>query len=283
MGKSKFVNLPERAFGPNARTRLGHTPVVHVLSRSTLCDEHREFLRHHGTVWHQITEDREVTPAERLIEFAGRICYMSFSRPAPRTNAEYIARLINQGHESVLEHANWTFVVSGVSRACTHQLVRHRAGFSYSQLSQQYHDESQADFVEPHELERHPELREIWRRATGAALDAYREILTKLDADSLEGRSLHDKAEVRRAIRSIARSVLPNATATAIMITANGRALRHFFQVRGSILGDEEMRRVSAAIFRAVKPDAPAIFFDFVAEELPDGSPIVRHLSKSGI
>lgn len=257
-------------------------PVVHVLARPIFCEDHKSFLRHHRTNWNQISEKCEVTPAERLIEFAGRTCYMSFSKPAPRTNAEYIARLINQGHESVLEHANWTFVISGVSRACTHQIVRHRAGFSYSQLSQQYHDESEANFIEPSGLERHPELREIWLHATHATREAYREILGRLCGVGLEGGLPYDQAEFKRAIRSIARSVLPNATETVITITANARALRHFFKVRGNITGDEEMRRVSAAIFHAVKPDAPAIFFDFVAKELPDGTPIVRHLSKSG-
>ncbi len=257
--------------------------VVHILSRPTFCADHLAFLRHHETEWKQVLEDREVTPAERLIEFAGRTCYMSFNKPAPQTNAEYISHLIRQGHESVLEHANWTFVISGVSRSCTHQIVRHRAGFSYSQLSQQYRDQSEARFVEPSGLNRYPELREVWLQATHAAREAYREILGRLGGTTLEGRLPYDQAEFRRAIRSIARSVLPNATETIIAITANARALRHFFKVRGSIIGDEEMRRVSTAIFDAVKPDAPAIFFDFIAEELPDGTPIVRHLSKSGI
>src|SRR5689334_13364185 len=82
-------------------------------------------------------------PAEELVEVSGRICYLSFGAlQSPRSNREYIQNLIDREHESVLEHASWTFLLTGVSRAFTHQLVRHRVGFSFSQLSQQYHDET---------------------------------------------------------------------------------------------------------------------------------------------
>src|SRR5579864_6542610 len=95
-----------------------------------------EFLPEDQRQWRQ---NDSATAAERLVEFAGRVCYMSFgSRQSSGTTAEYIRRLIRNGHDSVLEHASWTILVSGVSRAFTHQLVRHRAGFSFSQLSQQY-------------------------------------------------------------------------------------------------------------------------------------------------
>src|SRR5262249_24968483 len=86
--------------------------------------------------------------AEEIVEGAGRVCYLSFgTRQAPRTNSEYISHLIAMGHESVLEHVTWGFVLTGVSRAFTHQMVRHRVGFAFSQLSQQYHDERDATFV----------------------------------------------------------------------------------------------------------------------------------------
>src|SRR4051794_15196054 len=98
---------------------------VYVLSRPSFHDTAAlSFLRAEDTGWRR---DSAGTPAEELVEFAGRVCYMSFgSRQSPRTNREYIQNLIVQGHESVLEHASWTLLLSGVSRSFTHQLVRHR-------------------------------------------------------------------------------------------------------------------------------------------------------------
>ena len=83
----------------------------------------------------------ESTDGERLAEFAGRLCYMSQHNPAKRATREYLENIKKQGHGSVLEHANYSILLEGVSRSLTHELVRHRAGFAYSQLSQRYVDE----------------------------------------------------------------------------------------------------------------------------------------------
>ena len=91
----------------------------------------------------------ESTDGERLAEFAGRLCYMSQKNPANRATREYLENIKKQGHGSVLEHANYSLLIEGVSRSLTHELVRHRAGFAYSQLSQRYVDESNAAFVVP--------------------------------------------------------------------------------------------------------------------------------------
>ena len=105
------------------------------------------FLKNEGTCWKR---SKDAMPSEEIVEIAGRICYMSFGENQSEiTNAEFVRNLIRNGHLSVLEHVSWTFVVTGISRSLTHQLVRHRIGFSYSQLSQQYHDEMDAEFVEP--------------------------------------------------------------------------------------------------------------------------------------
>src|SRR5512141_2569118 len=91
----------------------------------------------------------ESTDGERLAEFAGRLCYMSQKNPANRATRDYLENIKKQGHGSVLEHANYSILLEGVSRSLTHELVRHRAGFAYSQLSQRYVDESDANFVVP--------------------------------------------------------------------------------------------------------------------------------------
>jgi thymidylate synthase (FAD) len=149
-------------------------------------------------------------------------------------------------------------------------------GFSFSQLSQQYHDERQASFVMPAHLESIPEAREAWIKAIDATKEAYASINALLLKNGSYLSEDLDKKELNRAVRSAARSVLPNATETKIVITANARALRHFFDVRGSIPGDIEMRRVAAALLGIVKREAPGMFFDFKIESLSDGSPIVR-------
>jgi thymidylate synthase (FAD) len=253
-----------------------YEPIVHVISRPIFLEEHRVFLESQKQQW-----DREhggkATDAELLIEFAGRTCYMSFSRPAPLTTQKYIENLVTKGHESVLEHASWTFVLSGVSRAFTHQLVRHRVGFAYSQLSQQYHDERGSRLIVPVELLSNPSLLEAWKKALLDSKETYDHLVKSLGVDDLKGGLDKTKSELRRALRSAARSVLPNAIETIISVTANARALRHFLKVRGSIEGDLEMRRVSAALMSSIKPEAPSAFFDFSVETAPDGYPIVRH------
>jgi thymidylate synthase (FAD) len=247
------------------------TPAIYVLARPNFTREFEKFLSAEGLQWNQ----RDASAAERLIEFAGRICYMSFGpRQSPRTNSEYIANLIRQGHGSVLEHANWTFLLSGVTRAFTHQLVRHRAGFSFSQLSQQYHDETDATFVTPAGLDHHPAALEAWHDAVSATRRAYRAILNALNSEENESRAGNKKESIR-AIHSAARSVLPNATETKIVVTANARALRHFITVRGSLEGDYEMRAVSRLIYELLRSDAPALASDFELRSMADGTPIV--------
>lgn len=238
------------------------------------------FLSDEGTQW---ARSPRATQAEEVVEVAGRICYMSFGdKQSPRRNGEYLHNLIEQGHESVLEHVSWTFLLAGVSRAFTHQLVRHRAGFSFSQLSQQYHEETDAVFVEPTHLQRSPQALEAWRKAVAVSRESYRVILDSLSqAESNSGPKL-SKKEFNRAIRSAARSVLPNATETKVVVTANARALRHFFKIRGSIPGDIEMREVAAALFKLVRTDAPSLFDDFILEDFPDGSPVLTYPAPKG-
>lgn len=219
------------------------------------------------------------TNAEETVELAGRLCYMSFGDlQSNRNTSEYIQNLIVQGHESVLEHVNWSFIITGVSRGFTHQLVRHRVGFAFSQLSQQYFNESNALMVEPTIVNKHSNISEKWNQITNQTKEAYVEILQLLE--NLENGdnklSITEKKEIKRLKYTAARSVLPNATETKIFITANARALRHFLDVRGAIPGDEEMRIVSAEILRLVSEDTKSLFSDFYISYLSDNTPIVH-------
>jgi len=249
-------------------------PKIYLIGRSHFhAEDFLSFLRNESTEWHRTPG---ATEPEEIVEVSGRVCYMSFGeKQSPRSNGDYIRNLINQGHESVLEHVTWTFLLTGVSRAFTHQLVRHRVGFAFSQLSQQYHEETAATFVEPAHLQRSPQALKAWRSAVALSQESYRTILDSLrELNGTPGLDLQQK-EFKRAIRSAARSVLPNATETKIVMTANARALRYFFKVRGSIPGDVEMRQVAAALFNAVEAEAPALFADFRLDTLSDGSPVL--------
>src|SRR5947208_2776084 len=159
--------------------RVITTPSVYVLGRQTVDDaELNRFLADHGVSWES---DSEVA-AEVLTETAGRVCYMSFAKPRPGGNAAYLTHIKEVGHGSVLEHAVWNLLITGVSRSLTHELIRHRAGMGYSQLSQRYVDESVAEYVEPALIAADPELHAIWLDAVSQRHRAYVQLAEKLAA-----------------------------------------------------------------------------------------------------
>ena len=127
--------------------RILRDPQVYVVGRQTINGAALErFLADNDVeTWETDTD----VAGQKLCEVAGRLCYMSFAKPRPGGNSRYLGHIKQVGHGSVLEHAVWNFIFTGVSRSLTHELVRHRAGFGYSQLSQRYVDESDTDYVEP--------------------------------------------------------------------------------------------------------------------------------------
>ena len=209
---------------------------------------------------------------EALLEFAGRACYQSWSKPNPRTatNALYLKHIIDVGHLSVLEHASVSFYITGISRSCTHELVRHRH-FSYSQLSQRYVPENEAQVVVPPGREADPELQKILLDAADASRAAYQELLTKLEAKFVD----QPNAVLRRKqARQAARAVLPNDTETRIVVTGNYRAWRHFIAMRASENADIEIRRLAIACLRELTAVAPAVFADFEITTFSDGTEV---------
>ena len=246
---------------------------IYLIGRSHLnYDDLDRFLLDHNITWKR---SNGAAQEEEMVEVAGRVCYMSFGRRQKQSNEAFIRHLIQKGHESVLEHVNWTFLITGVSRAFTHQLVRHRVGFTFSQLSQQYYDQTEAEFLKPPILANFPKASGAWEQAVEVAKKSYKNILGELAELEDPVKNGISKKEIRRLIRSSARSVLPNATESKIVMTGNARAIRHFFLVRGSIPGDEEMRMVCGELLKLLKVEAPALFMDFELKSLADGSPIV--------
>ena len=207
-----------------------------------------------------------------LVEFAGRACYQSWSKPNPRTatNASYVRHIIDVGHFSVLEHASVSFYITGISRSCTHELIRHRH-FSYSQLSQRYVPEHDSQVVLPPGMEDDAELQEIFTAAADAGRATYDELLTRLEAKFAD----QPNAILRRKqARQAARAVLPNATETRIVVTGNYRAWRHFIAMRASEHADVEIRRLAIECLRQLIDAAPAVFSDFEISALADGTEV---------
>src|SRR4051794_4112542 len=223
-------------------TTIIREPSVYLVGRQAIDDAALARFLADEDVSHWTTDTEEA--GETLVEVAGRLCYKSYARPRPGGNAAYIGHILEVGHGSVLEHAVFNFILTGVSRSFTHELIRHRAGFGYSQLSQRYVDESVCEFVEPEVIARDAKTHEIFVRLCADAQRAYVE-LTNLLAEHIERDSPElSKTDRRKIARQAARSVLPNATETKIFVTANARALRHFFFLRGNLHAEDEIRGV---------------------------------------
>jgi len=184
---------------------------------------------------------------ERVVAAAARLCYSSAGigqllEKSREDQQELLLKILSLGHYSVLEHAAFTFGIEGISRACSHQLVRHRIA-SYSQQSQRYvsHREPFAAVV-PQTISARPELAERFEAFMREAHQVYRELL---DA----GVPAED-----------ARFVLPNAAATKLVMTMNGRELHHFFELRCCRRAQWEIRAMAVAMLRLVRQVAPVLF-----------------------
>lgn len=216
--------------------------------------------------------DTDADGGQALAEFAGRACYQSWKKPNPKTatNAGYLQHILEVGHLSVLEHANVTMYITGISRSLTHELIRHRH-FSYSQLSQRYVPERNASMVEPDAIAADPELHAKFLAATEASLAAYTELLEGLEKKFADVESATLR---RKQARQAARSILPNATETRIVVTGNYRAWRHFIAMRATEQADVEIRELAVASLRELQRVAPNAFSDFVIRTLDDGTEV---------
>ncbi len=185
---------------------------------------------------------RCTTDPEELIEIAGRRCHLS--ETDEETRGDFIKRLIRMEHFSVLEHASASFDLSNMSRACSHQLVRHRIA-SYSQRSQRFTNIVDAeDFVLPPSGTFDDGNYEIYKDAYTCALAAYNELLAN-------GVRPED-----------ARYVLPAATTTSMILTMNFSALRHFFEMRISRKAQLEIRTFAWIMLLLIEKEAPNVFED---------------------
>ncbi len=200
--------------------------------------------------------DDGVTDCDDLAEQAGRLCYLSWQRPNPKTasNAGYLKNILNQGHYSVLEHGSVSFYVDGVTRAFLLEFERHRH-FSLSVVSQRYCDGSEFPLIEhPELMDLSPETKQRIADAQEVNQQLYKDIVSELEADGSN----------RKTARGAARTVLPEGTETRALITANIRAWREMLVKRLSPAADLEIRQFGRLILAQLMEVAPNSFQDFV-------------------
>lgn len=193
---------------------------------------------------------------EGTVAMAAKLCYSPSDietlkgKIAARDQQEFVRRLMSIGHLSPIEHASFTFAVEGISRACSHQLVRHRLA-SYSQQSQRYVNESEGfDFIVPPTIKADKKLLKLFNENMALAQNAYNALV----------RGLNERGVTGEAANQDARFALPNAAETKIIVTMNARELLHFFRQRCCMRAQWEIRAMADKMLALAKKAAPVIF-----------------------
>jgi len=240
------------------------------------------FLEEHGYDWPEFTDKLKSMMSlgdddgEWLVEFAGRMCYQSWPKhgetPNGRPHEDHIRHLIEVGHGACIEHATFNFAIWNVSRSLTHELVRHRIA-SYSQLSQRYVDSSNVAFIIPPAIQElnqiDPDTYRLWVEHCERSRQLYEELTEKL---STMYQDIDDKLERRKKARQAARSVLPNATETKIVVTMNARAIRHLIELRANPAADVEIRSLAVKVCKILQEKAPLFAHGLDITKLSDNT-----------
>lgn len=202
---------------------------------------------------------------DALSEFAGRACYESWNRPNPDTayNKDYLAHILEVGHESVLEHANLTFYVKEVSRALLLELERHRH-LSFSVRSQRFVAEDNCAWITPPAIFGDETNSTLLAGAVQHGRAAYSQIVANLE----------EKGYTRKQAREAARAALPNAVETRFVVTGNLRAWRYVIKLRNSPHADAEIRQFAQWVLMLAKTIAPHAFQDMEVESCESRPPL---------
>ena len=207
----------------------------------------------------------QCTPnAELLIERAMRVCHGGDVKD-DKPNKTFIQGVIKLGHESPLEHGSATFKIEGVSRALTHQLVRHRIA-SYTQKSQRYVKENPFEYIIPPEIENNSDAN----------------ILYQYHSFMAEVQKFYNKLINAGLKREDARYVLPNACCTSIYVTMNFREFRNFIKLRSDKHAQWEIRELSDMILSILYEKFPIIFEDLFVMYFPEGLDVLDYYDENG-
>jgi thymidylate synthase (FAD) len=199
---------------------------------------------------------RNTPEPEETVAMAAKLCYSPSDieslkgKIEARDQKAFVERLVKMGHMSPIEHASFTFAIEGISRACSHQLVRHRIA-SYSQQSQRYvSEETGFDYVIPPIIREDKELKKYFTQFMAEAQKTYNHIVQRLNDKGMKGEAANQDA----------RFVLPNAAETKIVVTMNARELQHFFRQRCCNRAQWEIRRMAGQMLKLAKKAAPVLF-----------------------
>ena len=219
----------------------------------------------------------ELSPGAQLSKVAGQVCYVSFgpNRTKNERASRYFENIKSSGHGSVLEHSWYTFLLYGISRSLTHELVRHRVGTAFSQTSQRYVNGKVLRFVERPEYQGNSTLHEIFELDIDDAASRYAdrtEKLLDLQGHGYSWLSAEAKTELRKRVQQAARSSLPNEVEAPMVFSANIRALRHIIEMRANPHAETEIRELFFRVFLCLRQAEPLLFGDYKLETLADGT-----------
>ena len=217
-----------------------------------------------------------------VCKLAGQLCYLSFGeKRSKNVDAQrYFDNIKAQAHGSVLEHASYSFIIWGIDRACSHELVRHRAGFAYSQLSQRYVSGKTLRFVERPEYQNDKALHTEFEDWIDRARLQYDMRASRLGDQMRASTASMTPTERRKAVNQAARNCLPNETETALVVTANARAWRHFLEMRGSQHADRPIATVALRVLEVLRQVSPILFGDYVVGKVGDREDISTQYRK---
>ncbi len=280
-GVGSFPALHSEVFHTDTGTPyLKHAGVALIAKPHVELEGMRPFLEGFGLEldFAQYVDDpTPLTPAARLMKTAGQTCYASFGpKRSYNENAKrYFDNLSSSGHGSVYEHATLSFLCYGISRSNTHEVVRHRAGTAFSQLSQRFVSGKVLRFVERPEYRQHPALHKSFEERIDRAAREYEEIADELLSLQSEGDQLLSadaKTDRRKRVQQTARSVLPNETETILVLSANVRSWRHMIEMRTDEHAESEIRDLFFRIFLCLRLAEPLLFEDYEIESYSDGT-----------
>jgi len=284
--------------------RICRKPKVYLIARPQIAEGFSEFIKDQSLDWP--TSARGVTDSEMLVEMAGRCCYMSFGKKAgSKTNRRYLQNLLGRNddgtfkpgpaHGSVCEHPTWSFLVVGAGRGFSHEQVRHRTGWAYSQLSTRYcdfeRDEEDEGTWDPGfcipplaQLSFHTEG--VMEKLLKESQKSYCVILEQVEEDlrnndkfmgQLSTYSQHDQKRVlRKAARGAARDILPIATEAIMTMSANARAIWNCIALRASVHAEAVIRDVYVQMAKIMEKEMPSLFYGLEYIKCWDGSEAVK-------
>ena len=222
-----------------------------------------------ATEWYTRVRPTQQNDTEFLIEVSGRMCYKSYGvglnpnvTKIREDSRDYVTNVLAKGDGSILEHATVTFAFLNVSRVCSHEIVRHRAGTAISQESLRYVRPRDVSCWVPPDLQK---ISSEFEEAVQAITKQYHELESKFDWDKM---SFEEKKRVTSALRRI----LPDGMATNMVWSANHRTLRWVIEMRTDPSAEVEIRKVFGQVAEILIQDYPLLYGDFSKKLLPDGT-----------